>query len=42
MMPRGIKNMLAMEWSRPKAMNAEIGNQIATILLIRDVHPDAM
>mmetsp|Transcript_883 Transcript_883/g.986 ORF Transcript_883/g.986 Transcript_883/m.986 type:complete len:87 (-) Transcript_883:564-824(-) len=41
-MPNGIRNIFAIECSRPKATKAEIGNQMATILEIKEVHPDAM
>lgn len=35
-------NMLATEWSNPRATNAEIGNQTATIFPAREAHPLAM
>mmetsp|Transcript_36607 Transcript_36607/g.78099 ORF Transcript_36607/g.78099 Transcript_36607/m.78099 type:complete len:240 (+) Transcript_36607:466-1185(+) len=41
-MPSGMMNMLATECSRPKATNAEIGNQIATIFPPRSLQKDAM
>ena len=41
-LPRGMMNMLATECSRPSAMKAEMGNQIATILPGRSLANDAM
>jgi len=35
--PRGIMNMFAIEWSRPSATNALIGNQTAVILPVNIV-----
>merc|ERR1719240_1881717 len=40
-MPSGMMNMLATECSRPRAMKAEMGNQIATILPPRSRANDA-
>ena len=37
-----MMNMLATECSRPSAMKAEMGNQIATILPGRSLANDAM
>mmetsp|Transcript_29488 Transcript_29488/g.43893 ORF Transcript_29488/g.43893 Transcript_29488/m.43893 type:complete len:117 (-) Transcript_29488:726-1076(-) len=39
---RGIMNMLATEWSRPRATKALMGNQTAVIFPTKEVQPDAM
>ncbi len=39
---KGIMNILATEWSRPNATNAEIGNQTAVIFPIIVEQPEAM
>ena len=40
--PNGMMNMFATEWSRPRATNADIGNQTAVIFPIIVEHPEAM
>jgi len=40
--PNGIMNILAIEWSIPMAAKAEMGNQIAVIFPTMVAHPEAM